>query len=752
MIGLPTPRSLAILLACLCAGGRAVGGDAACLATALAVAAQLPLRTPLLRVAAAPERVPDSVDITADRLERGTDGRQVLSAEDGRDVELRWQGHILRGARLESDAEGNLRIDGHFSFEDPTLRLEGASGAYGISGASALDARFELLQRPGRGEAHEVRQTPAGNLELDQVRYTTCPKGKSDWQIQARHITLDLNQEHGVGRGARVDFKGVPVLYVPWISFPLSNRRQTGLLFPTFGTSSRNGATLSVPWYWNLAPNRDLTLTPTIYTRRGISVGGELRILQQQGRGALYLNLMPNDRLAGESRDYERLAAEWRLPSEWRLTVDAARVSDVHYFEDFSQGTQVSSTVFLPRRVELRRSTDLWRLGAEALQFQTLDETLAALDRPYAQLPRLSARARVDGAAGWRALLEAEAVNFTREAGVTGWRANVTPALSWQLLRTGYYVRPAVSWDVAAYQLAGVSPGATRTPSRSVPQFTLDAGLQLEKSIGRDQGRQLTLEPRLLYVNIPYRDQSALPVFDSGLPDPNFASLYRTNRYVGADRVGDANKLAIGVTSRMYESRTGQQYLSATFGQSFNFETPRVTLPNQVLDTSRRSSFIANVDLRGYRQFGMHVDLAWNPELASTEKAQVALQYQKAGNQLVNLGYRFDRGSVKQLDASGAWPVGLRWEVYGRSVYSLQDHKAIDNFAGLRFRGDCWGLRAVVRRSVSTRSGQLESGVYLQFELTGLSSVGTGADTFLQESIQGYSAAKEARQAQAIER
>jgi LPS-assembly protein len=241
-------------------------------------------------------------------------------------------------------------------------------------------------------------------------------------------------------------------------------------------------------------------------------------------------------------------------------------------------------------------------------------------------------------------------------------------------------------------------------------------------------------------------------VFDSGLPDPNFVSLFRTNRYVGGDRIGDANKLAIGVTSRMYDSRTGQQYLSATFGQSFNFDTPRVTLPNEVPDTSRRSSFIANVDLRGYRRFGLHMDLAWNPELATTEKAQLALQYLKAGNQVLNLGYRFDRGSVKQLDASGAWPVGQRWELYGRSVYSLQDRKSIDNFAGLRFRGDCWGLRAVVRRSVSTRSGQLETGVYLQFELTGLSSVGTGADTFLQESIQGYSAAKQARQAQAIER
>jgi len=712
-------------------------------APSLVPAVRFQMRTPLLRVAYAPGPLPDSVDVTADRLERSADGRQVLSGADGRDIELRWQGRTLRGTRLEADTAGNLRIEGHFSFEDPTVRLEGDSGAYGDTGASALDARFELLQQPGRGEAHNVRQTQQGDLELDDVRYTTCPKDKADWQLQARHITLNMDEERGIGRGAQVRFKDVPVLYVPWISFPLSGRRQTGLLFPTFGTSSRNGVTLSVPWYWNIAPNRDLTLTPTIYTKRGVNLGTELRMLQQQGRGSLSVNLMPNDRLTGHTRDYERLTTEWRLPAAWRLNVDATNVGDVHYFEDFSQGTQVSSTVFLPRRVALSRSSDLWRLGAEALQFQTLDEALAVLNRPYAQLPRLSARTRLDGTSGWRAVLEAEAVNFTRDVGVTGWRASLAPALSWQLLRPGYYLRPGVSWDYATYQLSGVAPGASRTPSRSVPQFTFDAGLQLEKSVGTDGSRQLTLEPRLLYVNIPYRDQSALPVFDSGIPDPNFVSLFRTNRYVGGDRLGDTNKLAVGVTTRMYESGTGQQYLSATFGQSFNFTTPRVTLPNERADSSHSSSLIANIDLHGFRQFGIHLDLAWNPELATTEKAQVALQYLKAGNQVLNLGYRFDRGSVKQLDASGAWPVAGRWELYARSVYSLRDRQAIDNFTGLRYRGDCWGLRAVVRRSVGTRSGQLETGVYLQFELTGLSSVGTGADTFLQQSIQGYSAAKD---------
>jgi LPS-assembly protein len=355
----------------------------------------------------------------------------------------------------------------------------------------------------------------------------------------------------------------------------------------------------------------------------------------------------------------------------------------------------------------------------------------------------LSARARLDSAGGWRSTLDGELVGFSRSGGgVDGWRADVTPALTWQYLRPGYYVRPSVALDLTSYRLDHVGTGDPGAPTRSLPLISFDTGMQLERSVGRDQTRLLTLEPRLLYVYIPYREQSQLPLFDTGLPDPNFISLFRTNRYVGADRIGDANKVTLGVSSRMYEAASGKQYLSATFGQSFNFDTPRVTLPNETLDTRRRSDLIANVEMRAYHNLGMRVDLAWNPQLSSAQKAQVALQYRPASNQVINVGYRFDRGSVEQTDVSAAWPIGRRWELYARSVYSLQDHSFLDNFAGVRYRSDCWGLRAVMRRALTTRTGQRDTGIYLQFELTGLSSVGTGADTFLQESIQGYSAAE----------
>jgi LPS-assembly protein len=695
-----------------------------------------------LRIAAAPAPLSESLDWSSQRFSANTRGDTELSG----DVLVRFGDREIRSDRLSYDVATNtLRVSGQVRYQDRKLRVAGDAGEYGDNGAQFSAARFELLQQPGRGSAARVDLRPDGAIELQDVTYTTCPPEATDWQLRARRITLDTDRMRGVGRDTRVEFKGVPILYLPWISFPLSDARQSGFLFPTLGSSSRGGAMLSIPWYWNIAPNQDATIEPTIYARRGLDLGLEYRLLQWRGGGTLKLNYLPSDRLTHSARSYQKLDAEWRLPATWRARVQAENVSDTHYFEDFANGTQPASTLFLPRRLSFDYRDDHWKLLGEAMQYQTLIDCslfvtepcpLNDAERPYALAPRLNARGRWDTSPGLRLLVDGEFAGFRRSVGPQGWRSELTPTLSWPLSAPGYYLRPSIGWNLTQYHLSDTAPAADTRPSRNLPLFSVDSGLQLERTAGR---RALTLEPRLLYVYIPYRDQSALPVFDSGLPDPNFVALFRDNRYVGGDRIGDANKLAFGATTRMYNSSTGQQYLSATFGQTYNLETPRVSLPNETLDTRRRSNLIANFDLRTWRNLSLRVDTAWNPQQSSSDKTQVALQYRRTANQLINVGYRYDRGLVEQADVSTAWPIGRRWEFYGRSVYSLRDHKPLDNFVGLRFRGDCWGIRAVVRHSVSTRTGALDTGFYVQLELTGLSSVGTGADTFLQQSIQGYS-------------
>jgi LPS-assembly protein len=636
--------------------------------------------------------------------------------------------------------QGLLTIEGMVTYSDPDLRIQGSHGSYSDSGAAFSDAQFQFLKQPGHGAARSITFNEAGTLDLMQVTYTSCPPNRADWLIRARELTLDTSANRGVARGARVEFEGIPLIYLPWLSFPLSNVRQTGFLFPTLGSSSRSGVIAAAPWYWNIAPAQDLTLTPTVYTNRGIDLGAEYRFLSHSNRGILTANVLPHDSVTNAERSYEHVYDRLELAGNWRLTADAENVSDTEYFEDFAQGSQATSTAFLARTLDLRHRDDTWNVTALLLDFQTLDETLAVTDRPYIELPRVDATAQWPLLPGLRGGFSTEFVDFTRAVGVTGARLEAEPTLQYELRGAGYYFRPGVAWDVTQYELD--SAAVERSPSRSLPIVSVDTGLTFERLAGSHGARSYTLEPRLMYVYIPYRDQSQLPVFDTAIPDPNSIELFRPNRYVGLDRIGDANEVIAGLTTRMFESASGVRFLSATVGRSFLLEQPRVTLPTEVLDTSSTSTsgLIAEVELAAYHNWNLQFDMASNKAISNVERTDVGLQYRPSSGQVANLGYRFQSGTAEQAEASLAWPISHRWDAYGRAVYSLQDHESIEDFVGFQYRGDCWGVRTVVRRSVSTRTGERDTGFYLQLELTGLSNVGTGADAFLERSIRGYSA------------
>ena len=721
MIAFPQYRRRARLALLLCAlAAAAHAADDSCVAEPAHLPSEL--------------KLDGAIRLSSCQLQIAANGDMELLGK----VTVNIDGRDLHCERLSYDAGTHqLKLSGMVSYEDQGLRVTGETGNYDDSGAQFRHAMFEFLQHPGRGEADAVYMHQANRIELENVVYTTCPPGSAAWQLRAQHITLDTRKLRGVGRNTRVVFKGLPILYLPWISFPLSSARETGLLFPTLGSSSRNGATLSAPWYWNIAPNKDLTFTPTIYSRRGIDTGVEYRLLTPSGSGILQANYLPDDHLTQLERSWLRLHAHSRFGDSWRAQVDAEGTSDTHYFEDFADGPQTSSTIFLPRDLRVGRNGEVWQLRAQLLQFQTLDDQLAAADRPYAELPRLTATASWRGTSGLGSDLDSELTDFQRGTGTTGWRARAQPGIGFEYLRPGFFLRPRADWDVTVYRLQD-APTADASPARSLPILSLDSGLRLERGVAQG-ARLVTLEPRAYYVYIPYRDQSALPVFDSGLPDPNFVALFRANRYTGYDRLGDANNLTLALTARMLNGQTGQRLLSATLGQTLHFSEPRVLLPGETPDTRRRSDLLANVELAAYHDWNLHYDLAWNPSLSQTEKSLLSLQYRPQGNQVVNVGYRYTRGSVEQAETSMAWPLARRWDFYGRVVYSVFDHRLIESFAGLQYKDTCWGMRVVVRDSVSNRAGTRDTGWYLQLELKGLSSVGSAADSFLLGSIQGYS-------------
>jgi LPS-assembly protein len=685
--------------------------------------------------------------VEADSSETARDGSTKLHG----DVDIRQgQRHLHTRDATFNAATQTFQVEGDVDYSDPNLQVSGSGAHVDPQGGATFEgARFALPARHGRGEAKKINASPTGELELQDVRYTTCPVGQEDWVIRASDI--NISQEHGlgIGRGVRVDFKGVPILYTPFISFPVGNQRKSGFLFPTLGTSSRNGASMEVPWYWNIAPNYDDTITPIYYTRRGFKLDNELRFLGPFGRGTLNSEYLPHDDAFGQQRGFVELIDKSDFTDSLRLDIEAANASDSQWFEDFGLGPEGTSATYLNRLAALTYLGDHWSATARAQNFQTIDDTVAPSNRPFTILPQIAARGEwPEQPYGLAYGFDAELADFqdnytdTIYERPTGWRLDVAPQIRMPLRRGSIYLEPAASWRYTAYQLDADTAG-DRWLTRSAPILSLDGGLAFERLTGSKQQRLQTFEPRFMYLYVPYRNQDNLPLFDTTLADLNLVQLFRTNRYVGADRLSDANQLSLGVTSRLLSSTTGQQYLSATVGQAYYFHPPSVSLGTAETDEDRDSSdLVAELELTAYRNWTVGMGVQWDTGDTRSEKGDMRVQYRPSNDRVINAAYRFRRGNIEQVDTSLAWALGPKWGAYGRLVYSLQDDKAIDEFAGFEFKSCCWRLRAVFRRYVSDRNGAVDTSFLLQLELNGLSSIGV-ADAFLQRSIRGYSLAPE---------
>ena len=353
-------------------------------------------------------------------------------------------------------------LEGGVEYNDSLVHVTGRAGDYEQDkGANFTAADFELHQRPARGSADVMHLTPDGKIRLEHVRFTTCPKEDPAWQLHASSITLDTHARIGTGRGAMVDFKDVPIFYIPWLSFPLSNDRKSGFLFPTFGNSSTSGFELAVPYYWNIAPNIDFTFEPMEYQKRGLDLGGELRYMTSHDHGDFAFDYLPHDRLADEDRSHVKLTHVEELPDGWQATVNAESVSDPLYFEDFAQSSAGTSTAFLERTGRLSYRDEHWQVSGELQQFQTIDETLAPIDRPYAQVPRIIADGNfaLGASEELRYGFNSEMVGFTRDIGVKGWRFDLMPSAGLDFSAPGYFVRPGVDWRITQYELIRYRPG-----------------------------------------------------------------------------------------------------------------------------------------------------------------------------------------------------------------------------------------------------------------------------------------------------
>ena len=690
--------------------------------------------------ASAPATVPGTIQLEAGNFEAQLGGSPTAVMSGG--ILLRLDDKVAAAETARYDPVGKaLHLEGDVRYEDAgTLILSSsAEFAYATGRIRFENAEFSLGDNDSRGAADAIEINKNGTVTLDGVKYTTCPPGSEDWVMQGKSIELNTRTGVGTARGMMLKFKGIPILYTPYLSFPIGNVRKSGLLTPEIGSSGRSGNEIRLPYYWNIAPNYDATITPRLLTSRGLQLATEFRYLTPRNEGVVYSDYLPNDDIVNRARHQFRFEHRTLFDNGWRNQIDFREVSDSQYYEDLGGSLSISSITHLNRRLRFDYYSDNFSLLGQIQDYQTIDDAILPDQEPYRRVPQLLINGSWTTTLGLRFGIDGEIVNFDRDVGVTGWRATASPKIDLPITGPGWFITPAIAFDYTRYKLKDTLPGEQTDPTRTVPITSLDTGMILERTMGNSQRIQ-TIEPRLLYVKIPFRDQDGLPVFDTLLPDINLVQLYRKNRYLGIDRIGDTEQLSIGVTTRILDASTGRELMSATIGQARYFTERMVTLPGVTTATSDKSDYIAQLRIALFKNVNFDFGHQWGASASGTTKSEARLQYRPASNKILNLAYRFRRDSLEQGDLSWSWPIASRWNFVGRYNFSFRDQAVLEQFFGLEYESCCWGLRLVSRRHISTRDGTRDSSFGLQLVLKGMTSVGTAADKLLERGILGYSA------------
>jgi LPS-assembly protein len=696
-----------------------------------------PCPPPAAPSAAAADAAPAPTEVRARQARTIRDGISVFSG----DVELTRAGQRLTADslrydqprdRIEASGEVQLRTPQGDLYRTDELHLE-LDTHVGHAGAGT----YEIGRVPARGDAARVDFRGRDLTVLTRARYTTCSADRDDWFLTVRELELDTAKDIGTARHAAVRFMGVPVFYFPYLSFPISDERKSGFLVPRVGHTDKSGTEFAAPYYFNLAPNYDATVTPRLLSKRGLQLQNELRYLTPRAGGAVELEVLPGDNVYGDDRAAGRYWHRHAFSPFWSANIDLRGVSDKQYLEDFGDHLGITSQTHLPQNAELNYRGPLLAFTARAAGYQTVDPAIAPDARPYARLPQLLLATGAPASANEiNYHFEGEWVNFERDVGVTGTRLNAAPGVSLPLAASWGFLTPRVGARHIGYRLSGTDE---ERASVTAGVFSLDGGLVFEREtrLGERPYTQ-TLEPRLFYLYVPHRDQDRLPNFDTGVPDLSFASLFRENRLVGGDRIADANQVTAAVTTRFLDDHDGTERLRLSLGRIYYFDDLRVNVPAGTrtpgasdLLAEAAAWFPANVHARAFVQ--------WNRERDEAARASLYLQYQPARDRIVNLGYQLIRGEIEQTDVATEWPLTARLRLRARSLYSLRDDRNLESYAGVVYQTCCWALRVFGSRRFSAPAEQVNA-FHLELELTGLGKLGKAPQSPLEQGLFSFPA------------
>ncbi|MES2128683.1 MAG: LPS-assembly protein LptD [Pseudomonadota bacterium] len=694
-----------------------------------------------------------------------TASAEEMSGRPEREVTLERDVEITRGpTRLKADTacfrqvEDEVEAQGHVRmwrygdyYQGDQLKLNLDSGKGWV-----LNPAYKMELNNAQGKATRMDFISEDEAVVVNGTYSTCEGPNPDWYLQSSTLQLDSGRDVGIASKTVIYFKGVPIIATPAMSFSLSGARRSGWLPPVPGFGSKGGAELTVPYYFNIAPNRDLTLYPKYIWGRGLQVGAHGRYMGLNDAGTYagetQAEVLPHDRIANADRwlvksTHSQALARY-LSFGWNLNA----ASDNDYPSDFSKSISTSAERQLLRELRTDYVTPYWSLSARVQNYQVLQDPAAATDptltvaRPYDRLPQINFHAGRYDINGFDWAVDAEATRFWHPTLVKGERAVVTPQISFPWVRPGYFVTPKVLLNASSYNIDATATAPAHTQSRVLPTVSVDSGLVFERD-AKLFGKEVTqtLEPRLFYVYTPYKDQSTFPNFDSAEAGFNFAQIFNENRFIGSDRIGDADQVTAAIVSRFIEPN-GAERLRLALGQRFYFREQRVFLDATTPRIESRSDVLLAASGSVAKEWSFDSAVQYNASARRIYSSNYGLQWKPGEKKVINAEYRYLRDSFKNIDVSSQWPLSLRWYGVGRVSYSLRDRKILESLVGLEYKADCWVFRMGAQRFVTTAQ-RTSTNTFFSLELNGLAAnIGPGnALETLHKSIPGYSRVNQER-------
>ena len=721
---------------------------------------------PVLGIAQERTWLAGSVD---DKAPTEVQADQITGRPD-RDINMDQGVEIIRGKTLiqadhmhydmvedKVEASGHVRVakEGNvFTGTELRLKLDTGEGVM-------QSPIYKLIRKNAHGKADRIDFQSQDLATVIGGYYTTCSQPEPDWYLRTGSLTLDNGREIGVAKDAVLVFKGVPLAGTPHISFPLSDERVSGFLAPTIATSTSGGLEVTTPYYWNIAPNRDFVLAPHFITRRGLMLGGTARYLGEQYSGQTRFEVIDRDNQTNESRYAISSRHKEDLGSGLTFTSNLNVASDNNYAQDFpfshvwAYQPGVSRRV-LPRDLRVDYGSQDSNASVRVIEYQILqDSNLSAkILAPYSRLPQLRYNYYGDneGNLSWSVASEftrfynsmVPVVGMPRQ----GDRMVLNPRLTYNYSSGGFFIRPSVSAHETVYRLDDTADSAMKAPSRFLPTISIDSGLIFEREASLFGNAAVqTLEPRLFYTRTPYKRQDSLlyPNFDSSEADFNYATVFRENRFVGSDRIGDSNQLTPALMTRYLETN-GVERVRLAVAQRFSFAEQRVSLNQSTTASSEtRSDLLFLGSGRVTDQLRLDSNFQYSQTRTELNRMNLGAFWQSAPMKVLNVQYRRDvrnlpndpNSNFELIDISSQWPIGDRWYGVGRLSYLLKESKLGQSLAGLEYKADCWIFR-MIGQKVPTAQGVSNTMFFLQLEFNGLSMLGANPMKALRANVPGY--------------